>query len=127
MCGIVHTTSVPLHRHTLPLRACRERATASADTESQARFETGMDRCGVLLICFEGARNLIDLFRRSCPPGVMNWSRRVVPWPVDYIVYESAGPPASPTCSVQRRVPKSARKLRTLDLTARHSSGFLCQ
>lgn len=74
----------------------------SAETESQARFEIEMGRCGVLLICFRARediiQDLIDLFRRSCPHGtiifVMNRARGVVPWPVDHIVYESAGPQA---------------------------------
>jgi hypothetical protein len=74
----------------------------SVESESQARFEIEMGRCGTLLICFrnhpEAAAELTRLFRRNCPTGViifvMNHSPERAPHSVDYIVPESAGPQA---------------------------------
>jgi hypothetical protein len=62
-----------------PLRR-RERAlrsggfeVVSVNSESQARFEIEMGRCGVLLMCYRtvasARRELAMLFRRNCPRG----------------------------------------------------------
>jgi hypothetical protein len=69
--------SFSLHRTTL-----REREVAlrkgefqvhSANTETQARFEIEMGRCGIFLICSRAAplqaKELTSLFRRYCPDG----------------------------------------------------------
>jgi len=74
----------------------------SVETESQARFEIEMGRCGTLLICFrahpETTKQPANLFRRNCPDGriifVMNHDRKKAPGGVDVIVPESAGPQA---------------------------------
>lgn len=74
----------------------------SVQTESQARYEIEMGRCGVLLICFrvhpEKARQLTVLFKTNCPSGriifVMNKSPEKAPEAADYVVPESAGPEA---------------------------------
>jgi hypothetical protein len=45
----------------------------SVGSESQARFEIEMGRCGVLLICFRvpepQLKDLSKLFRKNCPDG----------------------------------------------------------
>jgi len=74
----------------------------SVKTESQARFEIEMGRCGVLLICYTATvgtiQDLTTLFRRSCPTGsivfVMNRTDEGAPGDVDYIIPDSAGPEA---------------------------------
>lgn len=74
----------------------------SAYTESQARFEIEMGRCGIMLICFrtraDAIHELTNLFRRYCPVGtivfVMNSDYDSAPRDVDYIVPDVAGPEA---------------------------------
>lgn len=74
----------------------------SVETETQARFEIEMGRCGVMLMCFrahpETVEDLTRLFRRNCPGGriifVMNHDTQNAPHAVDVIVPESAGPQA---------------------------------
>jgi len=74
----------------------------SVKTESQARFEIEMGRCGVLLICHGASagtiQDLTKLFRRRCPTGsivfVMNRTDESVPEGFDYTVPDSAGPEA---------------------------------
>ena len=45
----------------------------SVKTESQARFEIEMGRCGVLVVCYTAGvgaiQDLTKLFRRRCPAG----------------------------------------------------------
>jgi hypothetical protein len=66
----------------LDLKTQREREAAlrkgrfqvhSANTESQARFEIEMGRCGIFLICSRiaplQAKELTGLFRRYCSDG----------------------------------------------------------
>jgi hypothetical protein len=74
----------------------------SVKTESQARFEIEMGRCGVLVICYTASagtiQDLTKLFRRNCPTGsivfVMNRTDESVPQEFDYTVPDSAGPEA---------------------------------
>ena len=74
----------------------------SVESESQARLEIEMGRCGILSICFrthpEKTREMAELFKRNCPEGsiifVMNQTPDRAPHGVDYIVPESAGPEA---------------------------------
>jgi hypothetical protein len=71
----------------------------SVASESQARFEIEMGRCGILLICFrahpETIHELSTLLKRSCPAGriifVMNETQKKAPRAVDLIVPESDG------------------------------------
>jgi hypothetical protein len=74
----------------------------SVESESEARFEIEMGRCGTLLICFrvhpDKLRELTELFRKNCPKGniifVMKDQLERVPIAVDCIVLDSAGPDA---------------------------------
>jgi DNA-binding response OmpR family regulator len=74
----------------------------SVESESQARFEIEMGRCGILLICFrthpEKTREMTEQFRKNCHEGtivfLMNRSPERAPHGIDYIVPESAGPEA---------------------------------
>jgi hypothetical protein len=74
----------------------------SVKTESHARFEIEMGRCGVLVICYRvtaaTVQDLTRLFRRSCPTGsivfVMNRTDDGAPGDVDYKVPDSEGPEA---------------------------------
>lgn len=73
----------------------------SLESESQARFEIEMGRCGVLLICFRSlhqcASNLTHLFRKSCPDGMVILVVNRITNSIhvgDYMVLESAGPEA---------------------------------
>jgi hypothetical protein len=85
-------------------RAFRRRGfdVVSVESESQARFEIEMGRCGILLMCFrthpDKTREMTELFKRNCPEGsiifVMNQTADRAPHGVDYIVPESAGPEA---------------------------------
>ena len=69
----------------------------SVESESQARFEIEMGRCGILLICFrthpEKTREMTELFRKNCSEGViifvMNQTPDRAPHGVDYIVPEA--------------------------------------
>jgi hypothetical protein len=74
----------------------------SVKTESQARFEIEMGRCGVLVICYTASvgtiQDLTKLFRRSCPTGsivfVMDRTDEGIAEEFDYTVPGSAGPEA---------------------------------
>jgi hypothetical protein len=92
-------------RNSLVQRECALRnggfEVISVESESQARFEIEMGRCGVLLICFRAStsttQELTNLFRHSCPNGTIIFVMRPtyeVPTEVDYIVPESDEPEA---------------------------------
>ena len=74
----------------------------SVESESGARFEIEMGRCGVLLMCFriypDRTRELAALFKKSCPNGIITLVVDEIPDSapegVDYVVSESAGPEA---------------------------------
>ncbi len=74
----------------------------SVETETQARFEIEMGRCGILLICFQThpdkTQELAKLFHRNCPSGsilfVMNEEGTRVPEGVDRLIPETGGPQA---------------------------------
>jgi hypothetical protein len=71
----------------------------SVSTESAARFEIEMGRCGNLLLCFRSGqaitRELAHLFKKYCPDGcilfVSNQNNDVEHPDVDYIVPDSGG------------------------------------
>jgi hypothetical protein len=74
----------------------------SANTESEARFEIEMGRCGIFLICFrtppQQTKELTDLFRKYCRSGrvifVMHDARDTFAADADLLVRESNGPDA---------------------------------
>jgi DNA-binding response OmpR family regulator len=72
----------------------------SVKTESQARFEIEMGRCGVLLVSSAASagaiQDLTRLFRRRCPPGtilfVTNRTDESAPQEVDFVISDAAEP-----------------------------------
>lgn len=74
----------------------------SVRSESEARFEIEMGRCGNLLICsrsnLETIHELAQLFKKYCPDGcillVTMGSDIGMPDDADYVVLESEGPEA---------------------------------
>lgn len=88
----------------------------SVASESEARFEIEMGRCGFLLLCGrahpEITRGLTLLFKKNCLQGTIIFVRdrtsESVPQEVDYVVQESEGPQA--IVEVMRSDPQSSSK-----------------
>lgn len=81
-------------------------------SDTQARFEIEMGRCGVLLMCFrlfpEQLQELTGLFRRYCPDGRVIFAMgedREPPIDPDFVVRDVDGPRALLTAL---RRPKAA-------------------